>query len=210
MRRSRAPLIFISSIVWLMLVVALFLVFLLFARSAAAQQVTLPLSLSIGDFGSYGYESPYSEIGAGIEWRSRRVMIETSASYSPTAKLDAGDGYSLSGRGAVLVRPYRVLTIGGGYSVTQIRNSKWSKSAQRPFVTVGLDNGQWRFAVTRELRGHDPNSLEGWSVLGRLHISKNVRIGAELFSSSFSDQAGQPEAATGALFHMDYVFGKRK
>lgn len=124
-------------------------------------QLTFPLSLSVGDFGEYGYESPYSDIGAGIEWRSRRVMLETSATFSPTAKLDAGDGYSLSGKGAFLIRPVRSFIVGGGFTATQIQNSKWSKSATRPYITAGLDTDRWRIAIAREIPGTTTTAQTG-------------------------------------------------
>lgn len=170
-------------------------------------QTTFPLSLSLGDFGEYGYESPYSDIGAGIEWRSRRVMADTSLAYSPTAKLDAGDGYSLSGRGVLLLR-YRSLIFGGGISQTRVVTEKWQKTATRSHVTAGIDTDRWRIAITRNTPGADSNALTGWSASARVNLSSRIRVGGEIFSSSFDDQAGQGRQAQGTLVRIEYILGR--
>lgn len=178
--------------------------------------VTFPLSLSIGDFGAYGYESPYTEIGAGIETRTKHTIFEAGATYSPTHKSTVNDGYVLGGRAAFLLRA-RPLFFGAGVSQTQVSNSKWSKTATRTFLAAGLDTNTWRLAVSRELpvilsRRRDPNALEGWTYSARLRMTKQIRLGATYFTSSFEQPIGSGlrQSAQGLTVTVEWVMGEHK
>jgi len=165
------------------------------------------ISLSVGDFGSYGYRTPYTEIGAGIEHRSQRTMFEGALAFSPTHKNTVNDGYSLTGRASGYLR-VRSLFAGGGISQTRVSNSAWSKTATRPFLTLGFDNNRVRLAIERSLPGNDPNNVQTWIATSRLTVSRHVRVGASLYVSTFEQRLrGETFGARGLVVQVGYIMG---
>lgn len=170
-------------------------------------KISVPLKVSVGDFGEYGYEAPYADLGLGLELRTRHLILEASGSYSPTHKTTVDDGHSIGGSAALALSTRNGWFIGGGISRTTDSNSKYEKTATRPFATLGWDARGHRLSISRSFAGKDPNQLEGWTIGARYAISRRVRVGGTLFVSRFEQPigSGNVESARGVLLHLDYL-----
>lgn len=181
------------------------------AHAQEAHQITAPVSISVGDFGEYGYASPYLDLGAGIEARNHHSIFEASASYSPTHKNTVTNGYSFGGRVAASLRA-RPFFFGTGVSTATLHNSAWTKTATRPFVTIGMDTDTYRMSIEHTFTGHDPNALTGWSAHYRFNVARHVRIGASLYQSTFEQPigSGHTQGAMAYEARIEYVFRGRR
>lgn len=189
------------------LVAFAFFVLCVLCAAVLDAQVTYPVTITTGSFQQYGYKSPYLNLGAGIEARSAHVLVIAGAGFSPTAKIQAGNGYDLSAGGTVFGKVGHVIA-GAGAAWGRTSNTLWTKQATRPQAAIGLDADNYRVILARTLKGADRNDLVGYSLGAGWRIAHRVWFGIDFFQSRFISGYG-PQSAKAFAASLSYRFGER-
>jgi hypothetical protein len=184
------------------------LVVLAFAMSASAQtSILIPIGVEIGDFGEYGYESPYTAARVGLEVDNKNVLFQINSFYSPTQKAGTVDGYSYGGDMRLFGKIGPVIG-GAGARGAFATNLSWSKTAISPVALLGFEKTWGRIWVEKVFQvGNDPNEMEGWNARMQFFLSRSVRIEPSFYQSSGVSSNGnrKPFEASGYSLILEWT-----
>lgn len=188
------------------LLTAAFLLTSIHVHAGSGQPFGVPVSFTIGDLGSLGYEWPFLSLSVVAELDNEAMFLQLGGDYSPTGKTQPGDGYSMGAKGDGFVKFGHVLVGGGGrYGFTQ--TSQWRKKSFRPSVGVGFEDGGARVLLDRIFSGTDEqNHLRGWRVKTEYSLDRRWRLIGQMMLWQFH-QTNQPtEKRNGVSMDVGFAY----
>jgi len=153
-------------------IIALFLL-----CSFCSAQTMQPFVLgSVGMVNNLGYRNPTIEAGGGIEVQLPHLFARGELVGGRAAKIETGDGESLTFDIGVYLHDGRFL-FGGGNRFSQEWTSQFSKNANRPYIGAGFDDRKVRLLAEYLTPFLDaPNALQGPRALVQFFPAKHWRI----------------------------------
>ena len=98
-----------------------------------------PVHFKLGTYSQLGFENPYVSFGAGGEVDSRAFLGRFGGSFSPSNKIETGDGYSWSVSAEAYAKIHGHFLFGGGGRHGFTQTSRWRKGSTRPFLGGGAE-----------------------------------------------------------------------